>query len=184
MNGKAGGVLLLSSLGLAACGGGGSDTRSSAPAAGVPTRPVTSVAVTATGTEPVRTSAAPRAPATTVIAPKPPKPPKKSKPKKKPESAPGGAGDEQGIRVPAVFTIQSGQLGPPSIAIPAFLRIAFTVRNGDGKAYVVAFRGHRLHVAPHGRSSVLMNGLRKGRYPVTVDGRAAGAVVTGAHPGP
>jgi len=101
-----------------------------------------------------------------------------------PESQPGGAGDETGIRVPATFTIRNGRLSPPSIGLPAFLRISFGVRNLDANAHRVVFRGHTLAVPAHGSASVLVTGLKKGSYPVTLDGRRRALIVTGVQAGP
>ena len=63
-----------------------------------------------------------------------------------PEEAPGGAGDEEGIHVPARFTLQpGGKLTPESVEVPAFLGTAVVVDNQDSAA-------HRLEVGDRGAS--------------------------------
>jgi hypothetical protein len=86
--------------------------------------------------------------------------------------------------VPATFIISGGRLTPPSIGVPAFLRIAFGVVNRDARPYKVRFRGHTLAVPAHGSASVIVTGPKKGRYPVTLDGRPRALIVTGAQVGP
>jgi hypothetical protein len=104
------------------------------------------------------------------------------------ESAPGGAGDENPIRVPATFTFRDGRLEPSRIEVPAFLAIELAVVSNDGRPHAVTVeaRGRRrLLVPPGGRASLRLSGLRPGRYRVVPDGAAEPAVlVAGADAGP
>jgi hypothetical protein len=94
-------------------------------------------------------------------------------------------GDEEGIRVPATFRLKGGRLRPPTVSVPAFLRIELVIANQDTGRHTVTFRDKTLAV-PGGdtKSTVIEEGLKKGRFPVAVDGRSAGAIVSGAGGGP
>lgn len=166
-------------LGLAGCGGG-SDSPSAPSTRTLPARlpqtvetttvpPASTPGATASTPAPSATSAT-RPPRTGTTTP--------------PESVPGGAGDEGGIRVPVAFVLTGGRLQPPSVAVPAFLRLELAVRNRDRRPHVIRFAGHRLSVGAGATAGTIVRGLRKGIYPVLVDGRPAGRVVTGAQPGP
>lgn len=92
------------------------------------------------------------------------------------------------VRVPATFTVRSGgKLTPPQISLPAHLAVQVTVVSGDGHAHrvvVMTPSPRTLSVSAGGRASVLIGGLKVGRYPIELDGTAAGLLVTGAQPGP
>lgn len=155
-------VLAAAALAAAGCGGDGSTVTSGGAA---------------TATQPART--APPAAATTRSAPR------EAQTGASPESQAGGAGDEQGVQVPAVFTFRAGGISPSRVAVPAFLRLRLTGVSRDGRAHVLRFRGTVVHVPAGGRASALVTGLKRGRYGVTADGRAdAAAIVSGATPGP
>jgi hypothetical protein len=173
--GAAGALVLLAGLTLAACGGGGKDDTTATTARATLTEPATLPRTVETATVPTATVTHPATTATTAAK----KPTATS-----PESQPGGAGDETGIRVPATFIISGGRLTPRSIGVPAFLRIAFGVVNRDARAHRVAFRGHTLAVPAHGSASVTVTGPKRGRYAVTLDGRKRALIITGAQVGP
>jgi hypothetical protein len=104
-----------------------------------------------------------------------------------PEKQPGGAGDEQPVRVPATFTVRGGKLTPATITVPPFLAVQVTVLAADGKAHTVLLRTPKpetLRIAAGQRAGVRLAGLRAGRYAVELDGRAAGTLVAGGEGGP
>jgi hypothetical protein len=90
--------------------------------------------------------------------------------------------------VPATFTIASGGgLSPSTVSAPAFLAVRLTVVSHDGQSHRVLVRTptpHQLMVPAHGHASVLIPGLRAGRYPLEIDGAARGALSIGGEPGP
>jgi hypothetical protein len=98
-----------------------------------------------------------------------------------------GAGDEEPIRVPARFEVRGGRLSPAEIKVPAFLRVELAVRSRDNRPHTVLLAAPRtevLAVPPGGRASLVMPGLPKGRWELSVDGHPAGAIVAGSQPGP
>ncbi len=108
-------------------------------------------------------------------------------------SGSGGAGlsapgESSNARVPAAFTLAaSGRLNPPTISIPAFLAVAFSVRSASSTPHDVRLmtpRRHGLSVPAHGSASVLVPGLRAGSYPIEVDGVRHGTLAIGGEPGP
>jgi len=105
-----------------------------------------------------------------------------------PEEQPGGAGDEEPIRVPATYRVRAGRLSPPSITVPAFLAVRVEVASTDGRRHTVVLEaGERrvLRVPAGGRDSVLLDGLKPGRYRLELDGgRDSAALVAGGEPGP
>ncbi|MDX6715163.1 MAG: hypothetical protein QOH30_1721, partial [Baekduia sp.] len=56
------------------------------------------------------------------------------------EQAPGGAGDEEGARVPATFTASGATLTPARITVPAFLPVDLSV-TAKGAAQKVTIEG-------------------------------------------
>ncbi len=100
-------------------------------------------------------------------------------------SSSGGATN---ARVPATFTIGSGgRLSPPAVSAPAFLAVQLTVVSQDSRSHQVLVRTptpHPLAVPAHGHASVLIPGLRAGRYPLEIDGASRGALSIGGEPGP
>lgn len=92
------------------------------------------------------------------------------------------------VRLPAAFVIRpGGRLDPPSVTSPALLTVDLTVASGDRGSHRVVLRTpaiHTLVVPARGRASVLLAGLRSGRYELKVDGVVRGALVIGGQPGP
>jgi hypothetical protein len=73
------------------------------------------------------------------------------------------------------------------VTAPARIPVLLTVVSGDGRAHRAVLRTpvpHALTVPAHGRASVLVTGLKNGRYPLDIDGAAKGALVVGGAPGP
>lgn len=151
------------------CGSANRPVGHSAPAP-PPTAPTAPTARAPAGTAPTGTASG--APSTTTTAPGT-------------TSASGGASN---VRLPATFTITGrGSLRPPSVSAPAGVAIDLTVSSGDGRAHqvVVGTSPPRpLAVPAGGRASLELRGLKVGRYELTVDGAAAGALVVGVQPGP
>ena len=59
--------------------------------------------------------------------------------------------------------------------------------SGDGRSHEVVLRTEpprALAVPAHGRATVLVTGLRVGRYTLDVDGKPHGTLVIGGAPGP
>lgn len=92
-----------------------------------------------------------------------------------PEEAPGGAGDEEGIRVTARFTVGTGgSLSPDGAQVPAFLNIAVVVDNTDSAAHRLEVGGRGTSL-PAGRTTTLtLPGRAATELPIVVDGRQAG----------
>jgi hypothetical protein len=165
---------------LAGCGGGDGSLAEATTAAPSPARTAPgTVAAPATVTAPAPTTTAPAATApqdtrTTGGA--------------SPESAPGGAGDEQPIRVPAEFSLTGDQVTPGKVTVPAFLPVELRFRAADGRAHDVLVRTPtptRLSVPASGTATQVIDGLRAGLYLIVVDGRATnGALVAGGDAGP
>lgn len=106
---------------------------------------------------------------------------------------PGSAGaapkpGQEKIRLPAKFIIHAGgTLSPTTLSAPAFLAVSFSVASNDSRAHRVVVRTpkpHTLRVAPHGRASTLIAGLRPGHYRILIDGKSRGALDIGGEPGP
>lgn len=83
------------------------------------------------------------------------------------------AGDEEGIRVPADFTLKGGALTPAQITVPPQLPIAVTVRAADGQAHELLFSTVppvTVDVPAGAPGTARIPGQRKGTYTVNVDG--------------
>jgi hypothetical protein len=97
-------------------------------------------------------------------------------------------GGATNVRLPATFVLHPGGiLTPASISSPAFLALDVTVISADSRSHLVTLRtpvAHALKVAPRVRVSLLIPGLKAGRYPIYVDGVQRGALVLGGEPGP
>jgi hypothetical protein len=91
-------------------------------------------------------------------------------------------------RLPATFKIGAGgRLSPSTVYAPAGIPVELTVISGDGRRHRVVVRTPAAHVLPvpaNGRVSVLLRGLKAGRYVLLVDGVARGALQVGGAPGP
>jgi hypothetical protein len=167
--------------GLAGCGGGDDDAGTSAPAPAAPAPARTTPAPAPAGTA--------AAPGTTATAPAATIPQDtRTTGGASPESAPGGAGDEQPIRVPAEFSLTGDQVTPGKVTVPAFLPVELRFRAADGRAHDVLVRTPtptRLSVPASGTATQVIDGLRAGLYLIVVDGRATnGALVAGGDAGP
>jgi hypothetical protein len=102
-----------------------------------------------------------------------------------PESEPGGAGDEQVVRVPVELTVHpDGQLSPATVSVPAFLTLEVIIHNDTGASIPVSFQGERLVVASGATEHRRFEGLRKGRYAVRAAGAGTATVIAGVEPGP
>jgi hypothetical protein len=160
-------ILAVAVLAIAGCGGGTDDD----PTIGGGTDTVATDTATATApaSPPEEIATVPeREPPATVTAPAPAP--------TSPEDAPGGAGDEEGIHVPARFTLQGGRLQPASVEVPAFLGVAVTVDNTDATSHrlEVGDRGAQL---PAGRTTTLsLPGRPAADLPVLIDGNEAGTL--------
>ena len=162
-------LTLVVAAALAGCGGDDTETSSATPApppsspTGTPT-PTPSETATATATATAQPSPTPTSP----------------------EDQPGGAGDEEAIRVPAEFTISPDlKISPQQIAVPAFLQIEFTVHNESDQAVDVSWvSGKLMTVQPHDNASTTVPGRKKGSYVVTANPGGDAVIVTGAKPGP
>jgi hypothetical protein len=161
-------LTLVVAAALAGCGGDDTQSTSATPAP----PPMSSDTPTATP------SATPSPTPTATIQPSP-----------TPTSAedqPGGAGDEEAIRVPAEFTISPTlKISPQQVAIPAFLQIEFIVHNRSDQPVVVSWvTGKLMTVQPHDNASTTVPGRKKGSYVVTANPGGDAVIVTGVEPGP
>jgi hypothetical protein len=165
-------VAVLTAVAIAGCGGGntGPDV-STNPTASAPDATAPPADATQPGTTP---TTAPPATTTTPAQTQP--------------SDDSDGGGEQQVRVPASFVVtQSGRLTPPTITVPPFLAVEISIRSDDGKPHKLVLQTptpHTLQVVANERAAVRIAGLRAGRYPVTLDGRRAGALVAGGEVGP
>lgn len=165
-------LVVMTALAMGACGGGNTGPGTSGgPTASAPE----ATAPPADATQPGTTAVTPTTPAQTQTEPA--------------GAGNGGAGaEEQPIRVPAYFVVApGGRLTPPTITVPPFLAVEVSVLASDGRAHRLVVQTtppHALQVAAGAREAVRIPGLRAGRYPVTLDGRRAGALVAGGEVGP
>jgi hypothetical protein len=162
-------------LGVAACGGG--DEIPSTITTNLPGA-VATAATSSTGSAPATT---PSAPATTTAAAT------STGTTATGESGAGGAGDEQGTRVPAVYTLRGGALSPKTVNVPAFLAAEVTVSSTDSRAHTVTVKvgkGYPLAVPSRGSGTVRVPGQKGGRHPVLLDGKPAATLAWGGEPGP
>jgi hypothetical protein len=154
-------------VGVAACGGG--DEIPSTITTNLPGA-VATATTSSTGSAPATTAAA-TSTGTTATG----------------ESGPGGAGDEQGTRVPAVYTLKGGALSPKTVNVPAFLAAEVTVSSTDSRAHTVTVKvgkGYPLAVPARGTGTVRVPGQKGGRHPVLLDGKPAATLAWGGEPGP
>ncbi len=165
-------------VGLVGCGGAGSRSQSTTTAppgasAPAPRSPSASPGTGAGGTQPGR-----RPPART--------PPPRAQ---IPESSPGGAGDEQAIRVPATFTLAGGRFRPLEVSVPSFLAVQITVVSREPRFHRILLETphpRAFVVPPGGRVTLRVPGQRAGRYRLSAPGAGAGAatLAVGSEPGP
>jgi hypothetical protein len=160
-------LIVLVAAALAGCGGEEVDT-SAAPSTPAPAP-----------------SAATAAPTETATATPSPTATEQPLPSVGPEEQPGGAGDEEAIRVPAEFTLADGAITPPQIAVPAFLSIELIVHNKTSEQVVVRLEGAEpMTVAAGGTGRARLEGRKKGSYVVDAGPAGQAVLVTGAKPGP
>jgi hypothetical protein len=92
------------------------------------------------------------------------------------------------VRLPATFTVlTTGALSPPTVTAPSRIPVLLTVVSGDGRAHRAVLHSpvpHELTIPARGRASVLVTGLKDGRYALDIDGAPRGALVVGGAPGP
>jgi hypothetical protein len=94
-----------------------------------------------------------------------------------PEEAPGGAGDEEGIQVPARFVLQAGgTLSPDGAQVPAFLGVAVTVANQDAVAHRLEVGGQSAELPAGQSATVTLPGRGEGEVPILIDGERAGVL--------
>ena len=87
--------------------------------------------------------------------------------------------------LPAQLVVNAdGSVTPPTIGGPAGTAVLLTVASHTNHQVEVEAGSKSLTVAPGGHASVRLAGLKAGRYPITVDGRARAALVIGGQPGP
>ncbi|HZV73173.1 MAG TPA: hypothetical protein VFF79_05615 [Conexibacter sp.] len=165
-------VAVALALAVGACGGGSTGPGTTNPTASAPDATAPPPDATQPGTGPVTT------PTRTAT-----QPPAQTQP-----SGTANGGGEQAVRVPASFVVlPGGRLEPPTITVPPFLAVEISVQSSDGKPHRLVLQTpapHALGVAAGRRAAVRIPGLRAGRYPVLLDGRAAGALVAGGEVGP
>jgi hypothetical protein len=102
-----------------------------------------------------------------------------------PEDEPGGAGDEEAVRVPVEFTLADGGITPNQIAVPAFLAIELIVHNKTSQQAVVRLQGAEpITVAAGETARARLEGRKKGSYVVDAGAAGQAVLVTGAKPGP
>ena len=103
-----------------------------------------------------------------------------------PESQPGGVGDEEAARAPAMFTGRGGRITPRVVRVPPFLAIAIALRSADGREYTLRFEGFTVGSDKLGRSRPELSGLRPGERVVgkPVGGGPPVVIEASAEPGP
>jgi hypothetical protein len=159
-------LMLLVAAALAGCGGDEAQTAAPSTPAPAPS------AATEAATETARATASPTAT-------------EQPLPSVGPEDQPGGAGDEEPIRVPVWFTITDAGIDPDQVAIPAFLAIELTVINKTGQQVVVRLEGAEPMTVAAGRTArARLEGRKKGSYVVDAGQAGQALLVTGAKPGP
>jgi hypothetical protein len=169
----------LPALLLVACGGGDGTVESTPTTTG-----------SKATSPPQRTPAEPprSAPATTPTAPAPARRDKGAA--RAPEQGSGGAGDEQGNRIPVALRLgRGGSVRPRVVRVPAFFRLAVRIVNRDRRTHRVVLTGGTLrreveNLSTGGAIALGFDPHRPATYRVLVDGRLRGRIVTGVEPGP
>jgi hypothetical protein len=103
------------------------------------------------------------------------------------ESQPGGAGDEEAIRVPAHYAIDGRTVTPRRVNVPAFLPIEVRLTSRDGRPHDVridAPGGGLVQLAAGGTAVRRLPGARAGSFPIVVDGAVRAELRVGLEPGP
>ena len=158
-------VLLAAAL-LGGCGG---EEEEPAPAA----TPTAEATPTATPTPTPEPTATPSPTAEATPAPE------------SPEDQPGGAGDEEAVRVPVRFTVDGEGITPPQVSVPAFLALELIVANDLPEPVTVRLDGAEpLTVGPGETGRARLEGRRPGSYEVDAGPAGTALLVTGVEPGP
>jgi hypothetical protein len=160
-------IPLLAAAAFCGCGGDGQTTAAPGP--------------TPTPTPPAAATEAPTATPTATASPTATEAPTPANP----ENQPGGAGDEQEVRVPIELTLASGGITPPQVSVPGFLALELIVHNKLSVEVVVRLEGAKpIAVGPGATARARLEGRRPGRY--TIDAGVAGKalLITGVDPGP
>jgi hypothetical protein len=140
-------------------------------------------AATPTATPPPPAATETPAPTATETATATPTP--TATPTENPEDQPGGAGDEEPIRVPVEFTVRDRGITPPQVAVPAFLGLELIVNNELADPIEVTLEGSEpLSVGPGETGRMRLQGRRKGQYVVDFGAAGQALLLTGAEPGP
>ncbi|HET8756951.1 MAG TPA: hypothetical protein VFM58_13115 [Solirubrobacteraceae bacterium] len=161
-------ALVVVAAAFAGCGGDDDPERSAAPTA--------SPTATATPTP---------TPTATETATPTPSPTPTATPTGNPEDQPGGAGDEEPVRVPVEFTVRDRGITPPQVAVPAFLGLELIVNNELADPVEVTLEGAEpMTVGPGETGRMRLQGRRKGQYVVDFGAAGQALLVTGAEPGP
>jgi hypothetical protein len=88
-----------------------------------------------------------------------------------PEEAPGGAGDEEGIRVEARFTLDAdGAMTPDGAQVPAFLDAALIVDNRDDEPHQLEVGDRGASLPPGRTTTVQLPGRAATELPIVIDG--------------
>jgi hypothetical protein len=158
-------LLLIVAAAVGGCGGDDSE-QTAAPTATPP--PVATETATATPTSTPTETATPTATPTPAG-----------------EDQPGGAGDEEPIRVPVEFTVRDRGISPPQVAVPAFLGMELIVNNELTDPIEVRLEGAEpMTVGPGETGRARIEGRRKGQYVVDFGAAGQALIITGAKPGP
>jgi hypothetical protein len=158
----------IAALALAGCGGDGSGT----------VKPVSTGAPSATGAAPQ--TGTPTSP-TNVQGTAPPA---------GAASTGTGASPSEPIRVPATFIFaRLGRVEPPTVTVPAFVRVELTLASRDGRAHTLALRAggrtYTLRVRAGGRATTSIPGLSAGTYRLAaVGGGPSAKLIVGGKVGP
>ncbi len=94
-----------------------------------------------------------------------------------PEAQPGGAGDEDGARSPAMFTGRGGNITPKVVRVPPYLAIRAELRSADGRKYTIRFGSRELRSG----GALELDGLRPG---AKIAGSGGVSIEATAEPGP
>jgi hypothetical protein len=104
-----------------------------------------------------------------------------------PEDMPGGGGDEEPARTPALLTGRGGRIIPRVVRVPAFIAVKVELRSADGATYGLRFGDTKITAGGQLHSvSTTLDGLRPGE---AVVGRPTGGgdpvrIEATAEPGP
>jgi hypothetical protein len=152
----------------AVAGCGGDDSEQTAAPTATPPPPAATETATATAT-PAETATPTATPTPTPAG----------------EDQPGGAGDEEPIRVPVEFTVRDRGITPPQVAVPAFLGIELIVNNQLSDPIEVRLEGAEPMTVGAGQTGrARLAGRRKGQYVVDFGQAGQALLITGAKPGP